>query len=71
MQEGSPLSFETQPFKWKKIHKPIYEKKMIEIIHALNKWFPYLIGIHFKVKTDHDGLKYFLEQRLSSEEQQK
>jgi hypothetical protein len=27
--------------------------------------------MHFKVKTDHDSLKYFLEQRLSSEEQQK
>ena len=34
-------------------------------------WHPYLIGRHFKVKTDHDSLKYFLEQRLSSEEQQK
>jgi hypothetical protein len=27
--------------------------------------------MHFKVKIDHDSLKYFLEQRLSSEEQQK
>ena len=31
---------------------------------------PYLIGRHFKVKTNHDSLKYFLEQRLSLEEQQ-
>jgi len=29
------------------------------------------MGRHFKVKTDHDSLKYFLEQRLPSEEQQK
>ena len=29
------------------------------------------MGRHFKVKTDHDSLKIFLEQRLSSEEQQK
>ena len=29
------------------------------------------MGRHFKVKIDHDSLKYFLEQRLSSEEQQK
>ena len=28
------------------------------------------MGIHFKVKTDHDSLKFFLEQRLSSEEKQ-
>jgi hypothetical protein len=44
---------------------------MMEILHALKKWCPYLIGRHFKVKTDHDSLKYFLEQRLSLEEQQK
>ena len=29
------------------------------------------MGRHFNVKTDHDSLKYFLEERLSSEEQQK
>ena len=29
------------------------------------------MGRHFKVKTDHDSLKYFLKQRLSLEEQQK
>ena len=29
------------------------------------------MGRHFKIKIDHDSLKYFLEQRLSSEEQQK
>ena len=41
------------------------------ILHALKKWRPYLMGRHFKVKTDHDSLKYFLEQRFSSKEQQK
>ena len=45
--------------------------EMMEILHALKKWHPYLIGRHFKVKVYHDRLKYFLEQRLSSEEQQK
>jgi hypothetical protein len=44
---------------------------MMEILHALKKWRPYLIGRHFKVKIDHDSLKYFLEQRLSSKEQKK
>jgi hypothetical protein len=42
---------------------------MMAILYALKKWRPYLIGRHFKVKTDHDSLKYFLEQRLSLEEQ--
>ena len=44
---------------------------MLEILHALKQWRPYLIGRHFKVKTDHDSRKYSLEHRLSSEEKQK
>ena len=44
---------------------------MLEILHALKKWRPYLMGRHFKLKPDHNSLKYFLEQRLSFEEQQK
>ena len=57
--------------KGKDLHKPIYEKEMLAMLHALKKWHPYLIGRHFKVKTDHDSLKYFLELRLSSQEKQK
>jgi hypothetical protein len=44
---------------------------MLAILHAVQKWCPYLIGRHFKVKTDYDSLKYFLEKQLSSEEQKK
>src|SRR6202522_491591 len=71
MQEGRPMAFESRPLKGKDLHKPIYEKEMMAILHALKKWRPYLTGRHFKVKTDHDSLKCFLEQRLSSEEQKK
>jgi hypothetical protein len=70
MQEGRPLAFESRPLKGKDLHKPIYEKEMMERLHILNKLCPYLIGRNFKVKTDHDSLKYFLEQTLSLEEQQ-
>jgi hypothetical protein len=61
MQEGRPLTFESRSLKGKDLHKPIYEKEMMAILHALKKWGPYLIGRHFKVKRDHDSLKYFLE----------
>ena len=44
---------------------------MLAILHALKKWRTYLMGRHFKVKTDHDSLKHFLEKRLYLEEQQK
>jgi len=71
IQEEKLIAFESCPIKGKYLHKAIYEKEMLEILHALKKWKPYLTGRHFKVKTNHDSLKYFLEQRLSSEEQQK
>ena len=51
------------------LKKDIYEKEMLEILHALKKWRPYPMGRHFKVKMDHDSLKYILEQILSLEEQ--
>ncbi|KAH9313586.1 hypothetical protein KI387_022213 [Taxus chinensis] len=71
MQEGRPITFEIRQFKGKNMLKLVYEKEMMAILHAVNQWRPYLMSRHFKVKIDHDSLKYFLEQRLSSEEQQK
>jgi hypothetical protein len=44
---------------------------MLAIMHALTKFRQYLVGSKFMVKTDHNGLKYFLEQKDLSERQQK
>jgi len=58
-------------FLWLHLKQAIYDKEMLAILHALKKWRPYPMGRHFKVKMDHDSLKYFLEQILSIEEQKK
>jgi hypothetical protein len=71
MQEGRPLTFECSQLKGNNLRKPIYEKEMLAIVHAIKKWCPFLIIRHFKVKPYHYSLKYFLKQRLSLEEQQK
>jgi hypothetical protein len=44
---------------------------MLAILHAVDLWHPYLLGQHFQIKTDHQSLKYFLEQPISSPEQHK
>jgi hypothetical protein len=44
---------------------------MLAILHAVELWRPYLLGQRFQIKTDHQSLKYFLEQHISSQEQQK
>jgi len=62
MQDERPISFESRPIKGKFLHKAIYEKEMLAILHALKKWRPYLMGRHFKVKMDHDMLEYYILQ---------
>jgi hypothetical protein len=37
MKEGRPLDFESRPLKGKDLHKPLYEKGMMAILHALKK----------------------------------
>ena len=44
MQEGRPIAFESRPIKGKNLHKLIYEKEMLAILHALKKWCTYLMG---------------------------
>lgn len=48
-----------------------YEKELLAIVMATQKWNMYLQGNHFVIKTDHQSLKFLLEQRLSTLFQQK
>jgi hypothetical protein len=65
------LAFTRKQLSERNLGKPIYEKEMLAILHAVDLWHPYLLGKCFQIKTDHQSLKYFLEQRISSPEQQK
>ena len=40
-------------------------------MHALAKFRQYIVGNSFRVKTDHNNLRYFLEQKQLQEWQQK
>jgi hypothetical protein len=71
MQEGRPLAFTSKQLSERNLGKSIYEKEMLVILHVVDLWRPYLLGKCFQIKTDHQSLKYFLEQHLSSPEKQK
>jgi hypothetical protein len=71
MQEGRPLAFTSKKLSERNLGKSIYEKEMLAILHVVDLWHPYLLGQRFQIKTDHQSLKYFLEQCISSPEQQK
>ena len=38
MQDERPIAFESFPIKGKFLHKAIYEKEMLAILHTLKKW---------------------------------
>jgi hypothetical protein len=71
MQDGFPLAFTNKTNLDRHLGQSIYEKEMLAILHVVDLWHPYLLGKHFQIKTDHQSLKYFLEQRISSPEQKK
>lgn len=48
-----------------------YEKEMLAVVLAVQKWRLYVLGRHFKIKTDHQSLKYLLQQRINTPNQQR
>jgi hypothetical protein len=66
MQEGQSLAFTSKQLSKRNMGKLIYEKEMLAILHGVDLWNPYLLGKFFQIKTDHQSLKYFLEQCISS-----
>jgi hypothetical protein len=71
MKGGHPIVFERNNISQPERLYSIYDKEMLVIMHALNKFKQYLVGNKFVVNIDHNKLKYFLEQKDLSEHHQK
>ncbi|PKA46982.1 putative mitochondrial protein [Apostasia shenzhenica] len=71
MQSGRPIAYFSKGLSTKHQQLPVYDKEMLAIVAAIQKWRPYLLGNHFKVKTDHQSLRFLLEQRITTPTQQK
>ena len=71
MQNYHLIAFESLKLKDYEHSYSIYDKEMLAILHALIKFRQYLVGSRFKIKTYHNSLKYFLEQKELNERQQK
>ena len=71
MQDGRPLTYISKTLSPPYQNMLTYDKEMLAIVHATTRWRSYLIRRYFQIKTDHESLKYLLEQKISSPEQQK
>jgi len=71
MQEGHPVAYFSKALSPRHQALSTYEKELMAVVLAVEKWRPYLLGRHFIIKTDHFSLKYLLEQKWTSAFQNK
>ncbi|KAL0351493.1 UNVERIFIED_CONTAM: Retrovirus-related Pol polyprotein from transposon.6 [Sesamum calycinum] len=66
LQQGRPIAYMSKALSDKQLGMSFYDKEMLVVVIAILKWRPYLIGRHFFIKTDHQSLKYLMEQKVST-----
>ena len=66
MQEGHPIAFLSKALSPRNLGLSAYEKELLVLEMAVTKWRHFLIGYHFVIKTDHQSLKYLLDQKLTT-----
>lgn len=71
IQNSRPLAYLSKSFNSKNLGFSVYEKELLALVMAVTKWKHYLVGHHFVIKTDHQALKYLLEQQLHTSLQYK
>ena len=71
IQDKRPLAYLSQSLGPENLGLSIYEKELLALVMAVVKWRHYLEGHHFIIRTDHQSLKYLLDQRVTTTLQQK
>jgi hypothetical protein len=70
MQNKHPIAYISKALGPKQQAMSIYERELLAIVYAIQKWSTYLAYRHFIIKTDQKSIKFMLEQRLNTPFQQ-
>jgi len=70
-QGGKPIAFFSKALNPRHQTFSVYEREMLVILTAVKKWSVYLLGRQFKIKIDHESLKFLLDQTASTPAQHK
>lgn len=71
MQGNRPIAYFSKLFGVRTQQKSVYEKELIAICLAVQKWRHYLLGRHFVVRSDQQSLRYITQQREINQDYQK
>lgn len=70
MQDSHPVAYISKSLGPKQLTLFVYEKELLAIVYAVQKWSTYLAHKPFVIKTGRRSIKYMLEQRLNTPFQQ-
>ncbi|CAL2237655.1 unnamed protein product [Prunus armeniaca] len=70
-KDKHPIAYMSKALSDKHKSLSMYDKGMMSVVFAVQHSRPYLIGRHFKISTNHQNIKYFLEQQITSPTQEK
>lgn len=65
-QHNSLIAFLSQALSPKHLGMSTYEKELIALLLAVEKWPLYLPPNHFEIQTDHLSLKFLRDQRITT-----
>lgn len=71
MQQGRPVAYLSKAFTAKQHGLSVYEKEMEARIFSVQKWKSYVVGRRFIIHTDHQSLRYLLQQKVHTPAQQR
>jgi hypothetical protein len=56
------IAYESRKLSLAELNYPIHEKELLAITNSLKVWRHYLLGIKFKIETNHQSLRYLSTQ---------
>ncbi|GJX65905.1 retrotransposon-related protein, partial [Tanacetum coccineum] len=71
MKHGHPIAFISKALSPRNLLLSTYERELLAVIHAVQKWGHYILDRRFIIKTDQESFKYLLEHKLATPFQQK
>lgn len=60
-QQQRPIAYYSQTLSPRAQAKPIYERELMAIVKAVQRWRPYLLGQRFIIRTDQQALRFLVD----------
>lgn len=68
MQEGLPIDFISKTLSPRHVAMSVYDRELLVIVQAVNKWSQYLLGQRFIIRTDQRTLILWLTKLIKGVE---